>query len=319
MEDNASIDALAWDLRSNAIGEAFLGEREHLLRQLSHEEQSAARRLQNTLPDWRRPASFEDLGSDWATLSKALCDRFERAKFVAINRLLVIELILGLPERIANRQLPDSILALYSAAMVRLLAYLRNADDPEYYYPNECFVKDLRFASGFTVPCGAQIVDLRSVIGYRASAGWLLRQPSARHIGIVLRARQLVPWFRIHTESRYLDDFNETGWNACYLRIAALLQLHPEVLGMAGTSWFYDPQLDSISPRLRYLRRCPVEHGASVFRSGTSDFDIRSATAKSDTRRRLYEAGKYTPAAYTLLWPRKSLLDWAHAERARRS
>jgi hypothetical protein len=43
---------------------------------------------------------------------------------------------------------------------------------------------------------------------------------------------------------------------------------------------------------------------------GTSDFDIASATARSPTRRKLYEAGKYVPISYTLLWPRERLLRW---------
>ena len=80
---------------------------------------------------------------------------------------------------------------------------------------------------------------------------------------------------------------------------------------MAGTSWFYDPQLETVSPRLSYLRARPIERGAFIVRSGTLPFDIQSATAKSENRRRLYEAGKYIPVAYTLLWPREKLLAWA--------
>ena len=307
----------AWTLAGNAIGEALLRERETLVKRLTQQEQSAAATLRAALPDWRRAARYEDLGSKFAILSKALQDGCERSIFLAVNRLLVIDLALRLPDTIATRNIPREVQALYPDAAARLIAYLRD-DDAEYCYPNERFVKDLRFASGLTVPCGAQVVDLRSVIGYAASARWLLRHPSAHHIGIALLSRQLVPWFRIHTESRYLDDFNEAGWDACYHRIAALLEDHPDVLGMAGTSWFYDPQLESVSPRLSYLRRRPVAGGAALLRSGTSAFDIGSATATSETRRRLYEAGKYTPVAHTLIWPRQALLDWARRQRAAR-
>jgi hypothetical protein len=131
------------------------------------------------------------------------------------------------------------------------------------------------------------------------------------YAGSFLRSGQVLPWFRIHTESRYLNDFNEAGWDACYMRIVALLRAHSEVLGMAGTSWFYDPQLDAVSPRLTYLRLRPLERGVSILRSGTSAFDIASATAKSSSRRRLYEEGKYIPVSYNLLWPREALLAWA--------
>lgn len=62
-------------------------------------------------------------------------------------------------------------------------------------------------------------------------------------------------------------------------------------MGLAATSGFYDPQLAQVSPRLMYLRVRLLARGGVLFWGGTSDFDIRSATAKSESRRHLYEAG----------------------------
>ena len=92
---------------------------------------------------------------------------------------------------------------------------------------------------------------------------------------------------------------------------ASLLRGHPNVLGMAGTSWFYDPQLDAISPNLSYLRMRPVERGAVLVRQRTSEFDIISATTKSGTRQRLYEEGRYLPVPHSIIWPRDALIAWA--------
>jgi len=299
-----------------ATANGFSEERARLLNLLAPEEQSAARQLQAALPDWRTPDG--GLGSKFIKLSAAFQHRFSKPAFANINKLLVADLALCLEEKLAALNLPDEVLALYPGAAARLLAYLSGSSDEEYHYPNDYLLKDVRFAAGLSVPCGAQVVDMRSIIGYRASVRWLLRNPSRRYAGSFLRSGQVSPWFRIHTESRYLDDFNEPGWDACYMRIAALLRMHPEVLGMAGTSWFYDPQLESVSPRLSYLRLRPVERGASVIRSGTTEFDIRSATAASASRRLLYEAGKYIPVSYSLLWPREELLAWAYAQSERR-
>jgi hypothetical protein len=292
--------------------EGFVNERDLLSRRLEPEEQSAARELAATLPDWREPVS--GLGDKFIRMSTAFQQRFKTSTAIDINKFLVIDLALVLEARLVTRDLPKEVLALYPAASARLLTYVRNLAGEEYYFTNDYFLKDVCFASGLSVPCGAQVVDWRSGIGYRASARWLLRNPSPHYVGVFLRSGQIRPWFRIHTESRYLDDFNEPGWDACYLRIAALLRKHPEVLGMAGTSWFYDPQLDSISPRLSYLRLRPLQRGASVVRSGTTAFDISSATAKSSTRRQLYEEGKYLPVSYNLLWPRDALLAWADGQ-----
>jgi hypothetical protein len=294
--DKATSDALA-DIRGI------------LSSHLNAEERSAAEELETALPDWRQPA--RDLGAKFINLALAEMQRFSPSTLININKLVVADMALKLPETLSKRDLPRDVLTMYPVAVKRLIAYLGRDCDSQYCYPNDSFVKDLRFASGLSVPCGAQDVDLRSIIGYRASARSLLRHPSARYLRSVVSHGQIVPWFRIHTDSRYLGDFNEPGWDACYRRIAALLRRHSEVLGMAGTSWFYDPQLDAVSPRLSYLRARPVERGAFIVRSGTLPFDIQSATAKSEQRRRLYQEGKYMPVSYTLLWPREKLLAWA--------
>ena len=125
-----------------------------------------------------------------------------------------------------------------------------------------------------------------------------------------LEARR-APWFDHHTESRYLDEFDEAGLESTYRCVASLLRLHPEVAGLTAYGWIYDPQLEEISPRLGYLRQRPLERGAIFLRGHTSDFDIKNATAKSRTRRRLYEAGEYTPVAHRILWLRHDILRWA--------
>ena len=121
------------------------------------------------------------------------------------------------------------------------------------------------------------------------------------------------PWFRPHTEGRYLNEFNDAGWQDCYREIARLLERHPQIRGMAATSWFYDPALGEISPRLDYLRRLPMDHGALLVRHGTTPFDIHSATATSASRRALHEAGNYDPVCCSILWDRRDLIAWAKA------
>lgn len=291
-------------------------ERERLRTRLSASQRASAAELQSTLRDWRTPSRFEDLGQEFVRRAEVLRTTLDNSLFVVLNRLLVIELTLRLPERVAERNMPDEILALYPDALLRLAERIGQREDQMYFYPNDFFLKDLRFAGGLTVPAGAQVVDLRSVIGYRASLHYFLRGAVSgrefRKVGLT----HPQPWFRIHTETRYLDEFNEAGWDMCYRRIAALLVRHADVRGLVGTSWFYDPQLETVSPHLAYLRKRPLERGAFLVRNGTTDYDIRSATAKSATRKRLHDAGKYTPVSYTLLWPREALDEWARRHAA---
>jgi hypothetical protein len=297
--------------------EAFVVERDGLLKGLTQEQQSAARELQTALPDWRR--GIGGLGSKFISLSTALRERFKQSAFLDINKLVVVDFALRLTETIAQRNIPDEVLALYPAKVSQLLAYLRNLSDHEYNFAHDDFVKDVRFASGLSVPCGAaQVVDLSSILGYKTSARLLFCNPLTRYVRSILRSSGIGPWFQIHTDSRSLNDFDEPGWDACYMRIAALLRVHPEILGTAGRAWFYDPVLETVSPRLTYLRQRPVERGAFMLWSGTTDIDIRNATAKSANRRCLYEAGKYRPVSYILLWPREHLIAWADSQREKR-
>jgi hypothetical protein len=91
--------------------------------------------------------------------------------------------------------------------------------------------------------------------------------------------------------------------------VAEMLERHEEIKGMFGASWFYDPQLENISPRLMYLQKIPLAGGAQMFYMGADR--TGNALAKSKTRLKLYEEGRYRPQEYMLVWPRKELMAWA--------
>jgi hypothetical protein len=268
--------------------------------------------LQAALPDWRRTARFSQLGAHFSAAVANAQRSLPLPVLVDLNRLLVAQLMLGLGPRLLERRLSSEVMALVPAAASRLLTHLRGAADAGYVFPCDYFVKDLRFAAGLTVPGGAEVLDLRSHPGPRVSLQILRRQPSWAGLRALLSSSRRDPWFRIHTEKRYLRHFHEAGWDAFYRRVAGLLRLHPEVRGVIGTAWFFDPQLDSVSPRLAYLRN-PLARGAFLVPGRTSDFDIVSATMSSEARQQLYEQGRYLPVPHTLVWPRLALLHWDSA------
>ena len=87
------------------------------------------------------------------------------------------------------------------------------------------------------------------------------------------------------------------------------LEKYKPIKGVFRASWFCDPELENISPRLMYLQKTPVENGANFFYIGEDR--TGNAFAKSKTRLKLYNEGKYKPKAYLLVWPRKELIKWA--------
>jgi hypothetical protein len=292
--------------------QGFTELRAQLRSRLSAEGLVAAAAMRTALPDWQRPARFGELGGPFAAAVARAEQALPGAALVDVSRLLMTELALSLEQTLSRRKLVPELMALVPPAASRLLNHLRDSTDSSYRYPDDYFVKDLRFVAGMTVPGGAEVLDLRSKAGMRVSAQVLRRQPTLAHLRALLTGSRSDPWFRIHTEKRYLRHFHEAGWDAFYLRVAALLPAHPQVRGVVGTSWFFDPQLDVISPRLTYLRK-PLERGAFLVPGRTGAFDIASATVNSEARRQLFEQGRYVPVPQTLVWPRNELLHWARS------
>ena len=125
------------------------------------------------------------------------------------------------------------------------------------------------------------------------------------------------PWLEVHTESRWLRGFNEDGWNEAWATAAELCRARPELAGMIGSSWFYDPPLTEISPRLAHLRLNPLKGGAFMVHQGPGEIHTQRAATASASRKALIDAGEYTARSWLMIWPRKELIAWADRRKAR--
>lgn len=267
-------------------------------------------RAKSLLPDAAAAADLELPARRLAPVGDEVVARHGAAGRSAFAAAFVAELALERAAALPSSGLPQSVLALYPPTFARLAKYLTSADLAHYWIGDDPFLKDLRIASGLSLPCGAQDVDLvaavspgsavKSMVLHRAFAsGWRALTTGGP------------PWYRIHTDGRFLDDFNEAGWDRCYVRIADLLRRDPRVKGIVGTSWFYDPQILKVSPRLAYLQVRPLQNGAFMLPHGPGAIHTERATSKSETRKKLYEAGEYLPVCCSIVWPRAALVAWA--------
>ena len=168
------------------------------------------------------------------------------------RRALVALWALEMPARIQTADLPDAVLELSPEWIGRLADFLTAAADP---YDRDFWAKDVRISLVLSVPgARTQMIDLSSPMGpgqvlrhAREGWGWSV-------IPAYAAARAWKPWLEVHTESRELSDFNEAGWDRAWATAAEICKRRPEMAGMLGSSWFYDPPLEQISPRLAYLR-----------------------------------------------------------------
>jgi len=228
----------------------------------------------------------------------------------ALKLALAARLAIRTPSLVDNENFPDSILDNYPAAFDRLSIFLKRITEQPSDKASNIFNK-IGFVLAISIPCGAQLLDLRSSVPVRSAILSVPRERSFSSLLRYFRNEGWGIWYRGHTDTEYLDEFNEEGWDRFYYRIAELLLRRKHVRGLVGTSWFYDPQLVQISPRLAYLQQRQLERGAYLMRHSTSERQVEFATKKSETRLRLFQEGKYVPVSYSLIWGRDEILSWA--------
>lgn len=287
--------------RSQLSGE-FAGLHAALRGELDATGRAALDRLTALAPSRSPRRTMEDLGPA-ANAALAAAARLPYAAKLA--RALVAGLAAEVDRRLVEARMPARVLERSAEWQPRLLRFLVAEAGEDYRFPAGEFVKDYRFACALTVPCGAQVVDLNAAIGPKTALKLAAQSPAAG-----LRAVS-GPWLRPHTDSRYLEEFDEPGWERCYREVAAVLERVPALRGLVATSWFYDPRLAVVSPRLGYLRTTPMAAGARLVRHRTTAFDVAAATATSPTRRALHAAGEYLPVSHSIVWERDDLIAWA--------
>ena len=226
------------------------------------------------------------------------------------NRVTMLVLIETFEERAADRNYPDSVITQYRSSFSRIEKTIVESEFGTYSHTSDTFLKDFAICRQKAFPVGgAHIVDEYSGFSRTALLSGGIGQFFRFLFSLLFVSQGNMPFYVTHTHLSEIEDFGPEGRDECYARIAEMLERHPEMKGMYSASWFNDPALEEVSPRLAYLRKVPQENGAWVFRVGE---DIEGgALSKSATRRKLYEDGKYIPTAYLVVWPRKEIIAWA--------
>jgi hypothetical protein len=229
---------------------------------------------------------------------------------------LLLRLIRDKAQHINTLNLPEEVKSLYCKNFVRIAEHMSDNDDGFYRYSDEKFCKDLALCRLKMIPVGAALLEEG-----RLSKRFLFKKGLSQTVrGLSFIVRELKgfsPCYQLHLDSRpdsiCLAEFNSDGWKRTFRRIAELLKMRPTIKGVFGSTWFHDPALEAISPRLRFLNEVMVchENRAALFYNGTSQKTIEDALSKSPTRRKLYNEGSYMPASYLVIWPRHRLIKWA--------
>lgn len=278
--------------------------------------ESAMPRLFGQFPPHRLAAlALEPPGSGQEKLPAGLLSAFDALRShapwgeAAYGRFLMAALMARADAPLATITLPASVLALYPRQFERLLTALQDPARP-FDMREDRWRKDFALLTGRLVPVGAEFADPWSGIPRRCLLRGSLPQRLALLATVVRDTRGLRPLLELHAHPDSLEDFNPEGWRATYHRLAELLLANPGYRGVMASSWFRDPRLAAISPRLGYLREYPLRHGAKLFWTGRDGAGTSGALARSPTRQRLFAEGKYVPDIHLMVWPRDALLEW---------
>ena len=234
-----------------------------------------------------------------------------------VRRAAIATLALRL--RTSELCLPTDILTLYPRMHERLA---RSIAHPE-TYDSAFFPKDIALASGLTSPAGALSVSIPfpeakggALDRARRTAGAFGRQVMQQGAGSALNwlaGASGGRWVELHVDERNLRDFNPAGFHRCYHRLAGLMRARPELAGIYGASWLYDPQLATVSPKLAFVGE-PVKAGGRLIRLRADPVQTAFAVARSPTRQRLVESGQYRPICYGMYWGRRDLIAWSESQ-----
>lgn len=254
------------------------------------------------------PRGYTDLPADFhARLAMSFRSSPSPCPSRALD-LMLIDLIRQFEQRFLQAGLPRSLLPYYHENIGRIL---QRATIPESWANSshdDIFLKDLGILRMWLIPCASHLVFRNSgvprslVICQRP--GNLIR--ALTFFG--LRSRGFSPFLENHVHPKMLGHFNPDGRQRCYQLVTELLEHWPENRGLMGISWYYDPKVQAISPRLAYLREAPERSGALFLPAGSGPDAINGATSTSTTRRTLYEQGQYSPTRYLMAWCRSDLM-----------
>lgn len=232
------------------------------------------------------------------------------------HKLVIAVLVAHFYEQRRQNLIPVSVASQYDAEFRRILAQFDTNPSGFYSRENDLFMKDLAICRGKLIPCGAELVDEYSGVPRRITARAGVKQFISALWFFTVRSGGFRPFYELHMDPRARREFTSEGWDRCFLRIADLLEMNAEIKGVFGSSWWYDPEVERITPRIGYLRQRPLENGASIFRVGSDQAAVINATSFSRLRREKYAAGEYVPTNYLMVWGRNDLLHWAKHSRA---
>jgi hypothetical protein len=223
-----------------------------------------------------------------------------------VHRLLTLRLSRAGRSRVRDMGWPAEVLQYWLDDLARILRAVAEAPDEDFAFSKYPFRCDLRVLALRRIPLGMYDLDVTGIPRLT-----LLKQGPrslVRLLRSLHRCGGMYPFFSQHVAPHRRHLFDPVERRRSLELTARLVRARPEVRGLISTAWYNDPRVAEISPHLAYLREALEEVGGTRFRIGRSAQVVQDALTRSSRRRRLFEAGSYSPAAFLVIVARAGLL-----------
>ncbi len=172
---------------------------------------------------------------------------------------------------------------------------------------DHAWLKDLSIAQfrsvSYTALVNVPTLIRPAVLLRHATAREMLAMAALLRLGYVRQRLYIVS----HAWRGYRESMDATDFDHSRHHRRALYAANPQIRGKLWAGWMIDPALKAISPRQFERWQFPMSYGGRRFRMANDGGTAGHAIAVSDTRRKLYEEGKYRPQVYGILHGREGI------------
>lgn len=223
------------------------------------------------------------------------------------HRLILLMLIRDFDNRPKKQRYPEPVRELLAEQFRRIADHIAKGRSGPYLFSSDSFCKDLGICTQRLIPAGGLLLDPSSGV----PRSWLLQGGLGQRVRLAKIWRRMGgsrPLYQMHNDQRQWKRFDPAGWEAAYGIIALLLEWNPEIRGTMGSTWWLDPEVARITPKLGYLRELPEAGGAEFFDLGEDEATTKDAITYSPERWQCYSEGSYRPKRIGMVWDRERLI-----------
>ena len=263
------------------------------------------------LPPYDRARPYSQLKRSLAALDVELCASIGERAALLVALAMLLYLIATHESRWSEENLDVRLKPEFVDSYHRILDFVERGGSSSMRMNQDNYAKEFAICLHRLIPGGGQLIDPGGGIGRRI----LVRPPAAglpRKIWyMVVTCGGFSPFAEFHTHQRMRHLFTADAWEYSFRLLPLVFRSYPSLKGVVGASWFFDPQVASITPSLGFVRNVSERWGGIIMRDAVYPSTTADAISMGGPRRERHERGKYYPVSYVMVAAKSRILEHA--------